>query len=177
MTYRLNAFAKCGLDAPAMYLDTDMLMVKPVDPASLLGNSKIAMCRRSFNIDSPFNGSFRGLDFLEYDRKPLGSVYPFVACCTVTRDAKVWGELLELLLGLDRKFHLWYGDQEALKRFVRDGEDHRRSECAFIPESIFGCLPEETKFLPNAAIIHFKGIRKSAMASVHKKIRNRYASS
>jgi hypothetical protein len=170
MTYRLKAFASCGLDEPAMYLDTDMLMVKPVNPATLLGTSRIAMCRRSFNIQTPFNGRFRNLDFLEYDRQPMGDVYPFLACCTVTRDAKIWGELLEILSGLDEKFHLWYGDQEALKIFARDVAYDRRSELSFLPESVFGCLPEEGDFVPNAAIIHFKGARKSALAPAYKQI-------
>ena len=181
MTYRLAAFAACGVDGPAMYLDTDMLMVRSVDPAALLGDAKkVAFCRRSFNTTAGFNGKFRNLDFSEYDQKPLGEVYPFLACCTVTRDTTVWQTMLEILLGLDSKFQSWYGDQEAMRLYVERSEDDSSklgvSEVAFFPESVFGCLPEQSAYLANAAILHFKGHRKSAMAAAYAQIRARAVS-
>lgn len=168
MTYRLKAFADCGADEPAIYLDTDMLVIRAIDPATLLDGREIAMCRRSFNVADPFNGNFRNLDFREYDQKPIGEVYPYVACCTVTDNSAIWKTLLDLLLTLNPKFHLWYGDQEALKRFAATRLDRVKD----LPESIFGCLPEERKHLPGAAIVHFKGAsRKSIMSSFHSQMR------
>ncbi len=175
MTYRLEAFSKCGIDGPAIYLDTDMLVIKPIEPATLLAGAQIAMCRRSFNLEMPFNGSFRNLDFREYDKKPLGFVYPIVACCTVTSSSGVWGGVLERLLRLSPKFHSWYGDQEALKRLSEDDSNGRRGGVAYLPESIYGCLPEALSFLPNAAIVHFKGARKVGMGSAYAEMRAKFA--
>lgn len=167
MTYRLKAFARCQAQGPSIYLDTDMLVIRPLDPFRMLGEGQIALCHRSFNISSAFNGNFRGLDFLEYDQKPLGVVYPYVACCTVTRDPQIWQVLLDLLLQLDPKFHLWYGDQEAMKRYAAEHQDL----ITRLPESVYGCLPEARDHIASAAILHFKGARKPAMAHAHAQLR------
>lgn len=65
MTYRLKAFAHCGVTDPAIYLDTDMLVLRALAPSQLLGERTIAMCRRSFNTTELFNSNFRNLDFRE----------------------------------------------------------------------------------------------------------------
>ena len=168
MTYRLRAFASARLSQPAMYLDTDMLVVRPLDPANLLNSGSIAMCRRTFNCDSPFNGNFKGLDFKEYDRRPLGYVYPYVACCTITPTSDTWSDLHDLLQTLHPKFHDWYGDQEALKRFA----ENRSKGIVELPETLYGCLPEQRDHLNDASIIHFKGpSRKARMRAFHTQLR------
>jgi hypothetical protein len=167
MTYRLAAFARSGVEQPAIYLDTDMLVLKELNPAELLGGCNIAMCRRFFSLDAPFNGNFGGLDFREYDQKPLGQIYPYVACCTITRDASLWHSLHQILLDLDPKFHIWYGDQEALREFAKKNAESTRP----LSEEIFGCLPEEVSHLSKASIIHFKGAaRKAAMKLFHERL-------
>jgi hypothetical protein len=167
MTYRLAAFARSGVEQPAVYLDTDMLVLKKLNPAELLGGFNIAMCKRFFSLDAAFNGNFGGLDFREYDRMPLGQVYPYVACCTITRNASVWHSLHQILLDLNPKFHIWYGDQEALREYAHLKPESTRP----LPEEIFGCLPEAVEQLPTAIIVHFKGVaRKSAMTLFHKRL-------
>ena len=56
MAWRMGAFAKARLTGPAMYIDTDMLFVLPVDPAAILGEREIVLCRRDFDRDAGFNG-------------------------------------------------------------------------------------------------------------------------
>jgi len=170
MTYRLDAFSRCGLEYPAIYLDTDMLVTREIRPIELLGTAKIAMCQRFFSRDAAFNGNFRGLDFREYDQQPLGKVYPYVACCTVTENAKVWSSLLAILVNLHPKFHLWYGDQEAMRHFAQQHSDWVLG----LPEHTYGCLPEANEYVQRAAIIHFKGpARKPLMQTVHEQLRAR----
>jgi len=72
-----------------------------------------------------------------------------------------------------RRMESGYPGTALLKIFIGDDADGRSSETAFLPESVFACLPEKVRFLPNAAIIHFKGMRKSAMAPTWKQIRNK----
>lgn len=167
MTFRIRAFTEAQLDYPALYIDTDMLCTKPIDPKALLQYRDILMCKRSFMRNAPFNGNFRGMNFMEYDQTPLGEVYPFLACATVTKNSSIWKNLLIIMKSLDIKFHVWYGDQEALKILASEMTDDK---LGYIDESVYACLPEENYFLPSASMLHFKGAsRKPAMALLYEK--------
>jgi hypothetical protein len=167
MTYRLEAFAKCGVAGAAIYLDTDMLVLRQIHPRAILGNQKIAMCQRNFSRDAGFNGNFRNLDFREYHGRPLGEVYPYVACCTITKTPAIWADLEAILRTLNPKFHLWYGDQEALRIYA----ERQPQSIVPLPERIYGCLPEANEHVSTAAILHFKGpARKPFMKAYHERM-------
>lgn len=167
MTARLQVFSNLGLNHPAIYLDTDMLVIKPIDVLSLLEDKRVSFCSRSFNFYGSFTGFQRGLDFSEYAGRPLGEVYPYVACSTATQDHSVWGELVTTLHSLDPKFAVWYGDQEAMKVWAKT----QPSQMKIHPESRFGCLPEESAHLNDASVLHFKGLaRKDQMYKVFEAI-------
>lgn len=169
MTYRLDAFSKSRVEGAALYLDTDMLVLRPIDPSSLLGDHEIAMCLRSFGRDNPFNGNFRDLGLTEYDKKPFFEIYPFVACATITRSANLWTELYLSLMAMNPTFHIWYGDQEALKAYAMS----RPAAVGFLPEHVFGCLPDQPQYAPLASILHFKGAsRKDQMRKFHDYMRS-----
>jgi hypothetical protein len=156
MLSRLNAFAVLGLNIPAMYVDSDMVFLKPVDPKEMLGDKDILMCRRSFSKDAIFNPYQRGLDFSEYTGKTLDDVYPILACTTVTKDSSLWARMTVMLrMFISEKFHIWYGDQEVLKYFSSTS-----GEIGYIDEHDYACLPEYADSHPNAKIIHYKGDRK-----------------
>ena len=76
MLSRTSAWADLGLDEPALYLDTDMIVNGPISPVRALGEGLAAMCRRSYNRDADFNPHQRGLDFSEYAGKTMDEVYP-----------------------------------------------------------------------------------------------------
>jgi hypothetical protein len=97
MFWRTRAFAETKLDVPAMYLDTDMLVIRPFEPARILGDKKIILCRRSFDVDCGFNGRQRGGVFMQYDGVSLGTLYPFLGCATITRSWREWSRLAELM--------------------------------------------------------------------------------
>jgi hypothetical protein len=156
MISRLNAFAELSLNTTAMYVDSDMVFLKPVDPKEMLGDKEILMCRRSFGRDALFNPYQRGLDFSEYTGKTLDDVYPILACTTVTKNSEQWAKMTAMLrLFISEKFHIWYGDQEVLKYFSSTLED-----VGYIDEHDYACLPEYADSHPNAKIIHYKGDRK-----------------
>lgn len=171
MSMRLKGFAELRLDYPAIYLDTDMILIRPCSPRLIIGDMKIMMCRRSFNRDATFNESFRGMNLSEYSGRKLDDVYPYLACATITANFEVWQSLSAVLKGLDPKYRLWYGDQEALKIYKKK----RPSVCGAILENIYGCLPEHYSDYPAARIVHFKGAeRKSHMPHFFS---SRYAAS
>ena len=168
MAFRLKAFIEANVESPALYVDTDMLFLRTLRPSEILGEKKIVMCKRSFNLDGAFIGNFRGLDFMEYDKKPLGMVYPYVACSTITESFRVWRDLYDILLDLDDKFKVWYGDQEALKKYA---EILPSESFGVFEEAVYGCLPDEKYYLPQASILHFKGAqRKPIMKVFHKQM-------
>lgn len=168
MSFRLKAFADLGLAEPAIYVDTDMLCVTPINAAELTKNNPIRFCARQFNLDWGFNGNFAGLDFSEYDKLPMGEVFPYVACATATTNSEIWRQLHEILERLDSKFKFWYGDQEAIKRYCAAADLHLE---AGLPETVFGCLPDYPDFTAQAALIHFKGAkRKEGMIHAFKKL-------
>lgn len=168
MTFRLDAFAGLGLEDAAAYLDTDMLLVRPLDPEKVLGSSDVALCERSFDRQSLFNPSFRGMDLSEYANRTLGEVYPYIACFTAVRGPGFWQSCCEELQTLPDKFHSWYGDQEAIRNVAARGA-WRVSPA---PERVYACLPEHAgRSGGTPRLLHFKGpSRKGAMLDWAKRL-------
>ncbi len=167
MTFRVAAFADLKLSEPAIYLDTDMLVAAEIRPSEILKNCEILLCRRDFECSAKHSGVQRGILYPEHAGRPLGEVFPFLACATVTRNAQFWGELLEILNRLDDRFQRWYGDQEAMRRWVESASSGR---FGFLPEKEYACLPEKLKDSPKALILHFKGLsRKHMMSEIFRK--------
>lgn len=159
MASRIKAFSDLRLEHPAIYLDTDMEVIAPINPVKLLdaNNKKVLFCRRTFNQNSEFNTLFRGMDFSEYLGKTLGEVYPYLGCATVAKDWRIWDELYVYVQQIHPKYLEWYGDQEAIKKFVANN----LRTIGFIDEYMYGCLPEYFE-LYSPKIIHYKGKRKNA---------------
>lgn len=153
MISRLAGFATLGLTEPAIYLDTDMLVQGEVDPLAILADKDAVFCRREFDRDLNINTEINGISLPEYEGKTLDQAYPFIACTTVTRDHKPWVAMLELLSFLDKKFHIWYGDQEAMKLYASVNPERT----AGLGEAVYGCLPERIDPAQPPKIVHFKG--------------------
>jgi hypothetical protein len=160
MLWRTQAFAALQLSQPALYMDTDMLVRKPIHPELLLGEAIIAVCRRSFMRDAIFNVHQRGQDYSEYAGKTLDQIYPYLGCATITPDAGVWVKLAERYAALPDKFKAWYGDQEVLRDYV-----HSLSPLFVrkLDEYRYACLPEHFAEFPSPVIAHYKGKRKAQM--------------
>ncbi len=163
MLFRVNAFANSQIMEPTIYLDTDMLCGQFIKFDGQENQEDILLCERSFDGEKLFNGNFLGLNFNEYDKKPLGQVYPYLACATITRNALIWNEIAYLCEGLPQKFKTWYGDQEALKIFVKN----TRYQLGFIQENQWACLPEYSRFCDDIKFMHFKGVRKKLMKNFY----------
>jgi len=156
MRYRLEIYSRLGLTEPAMYLDDDMLVHAEIQPELLLGDKDVMLCERSFDREFIFNTSIKGLDFKEHTGKTMAEVYPYLACATVTRNHRFWGELLQIMDHIHPKYSKWYGDQEAMRIWSLMNKDF-----GTLKESEYACLPEYKKGQPK--IMHYKGFRKEAM--------------
>lgn len=160
MTFRLACFAALERCEPAIYLDTDMLCVRPVNPAMILGDHDVGVCKREFDRLGLFNPEFKGLDLSEYRGRAMIEVYPYVACATITASSAFWADCFANLITLPPKFHCWYGDQEAIRNVVNAG----KYKVTLLPETVYGCLPESQGSGPRAPrLLHFKGEGRKAM--------------
>ena len=159
MLWRTQAFAGLGLTDPAMFLDTDMVINKPLDPENLLGVAQIAVCRRSFNRDAMFNVRQRGQEYTEHAGKTLDEAYPYVGCVTICTSG-TWEAMAERYEQLPDKFKAWYGDQEVLRDYV---DSLPGAWVQYLPESEYACLPEYLHQFPKPAITHYKGHRKALL--------------
>lgn len=160
MSFRLSSFGALGLAEPAAYIDTDMLMVRAIDPGKVVGDGDVAVCERSFGRSDLINISFKGMDLSEYTNKTFGEIYPYLACFTAVRDHAFWRSCWEELQALPEKFRYWYGDQEAIRNVAGSGAYRVRTA----PERVYGCLPEHAERSGAPRLLHFKGPnRKAAM--------------
>jgi hypothetical protein len=168
MTYRISAFSKLKIDQPAIYLDTDMLVMKKLDIKNILGTYDVKLCQREFDTKNLHSGTQRGIYFPEHLGIPIGKVYPYVACATISKNYVFWEELESIIQKLDQRFHKWYGDQEAMRIWI----DKQSTLCySFLSESKYACLPERINQLKDVNILHFKGgVRKKLMLDLFNNI-------
>jgi hypothetical protein len=165
MTSRILGFSELKLNSPAIYIDTDVLIIKKI-PNELFNQKQIYLCKRSFLFDQKINTSFKNMDLSEYKNKTLGEVYPFVACFTYAANYKFWEECYKILINLNKKFHYWYGDQEALRII----NDQKKFNIDYLDESLI-CSPPEIINKNKVYSIHFKGLhRKKLMINLAEKI-------
>jgi hypothetical protein len=155
MTARLSSFATLGLNRTAVYVDTDMVFLKPVYAEKILGINNVVLCRRSFNRNGLFETNQRGLSFIEHGGKLLDNIFPYLACFTVTPNSNFWKDLLRIHEQLDPKYHVWYGDQESMRIYAN------LYKVSTVDESEYACLPEKNANQDySAKILHYKGTRK-----------------
>ena len=166
MTSRLLGFSELKLNTPAIYIDSDVLITKNI-PNELFNQNEVYLCKRSFMIDSIINTSFKNMDLSEYKNKTLGEVYPFIACFTYATNYKFWEECYNILINLNKKFHYWYGDQEALRII----NDQKKFDIGYLNENLICSTPEMLNDTSKVYSIHFKGPdRKKLMSTFAEKI-------
>ncbi len=154
MYWRMRAFAEARITRPAMYIDTDMLFVLPVNPEALLAEREVVFCRRSFDREAKFNGLQRDGMFKHYDGIPLGTLYPYLGCATVTKNYHAWKAMALLMGFMDQNLRSWYGDQEALKVYSHMLYPELVGE---MQELDYACLPDKAPEGHVPHILHFKG--------------------
>jgi len=159
MTFRLESNANIGITDPTIFLDTDMLIFKCFTLNNFI-DSQVVLLEREFDVNKIINTKFNGMNMTQYENKTLKEAWPYLGCLNIIGDNFFWDDCAKILKGLDPQFHFWYGDQEAIKRYV---EKNPNLNYGFAKESIFACLPEyvNSEKLPN--IVHFKGPKRKEL--------------
>lgn len=148
MFFRTTVFSKLDIECPTYFVDTDMLLLKELPIVEGVG-----FCVREFHTSVPFNHRFRNLDLSEHKGKTLAEVYPIVGCITYSNGERIWAEILKIYGRLPQKYLTWYGDQEALRKYVELNPLYTP-----LYESVFACLPEfYSANRDSAKVVHFKG--------------------
>jgi tetratricopeptide (TPR) repeat protein len=164
MTFRLEVFAKLNLSQPAIYLDSDMLVLDKIVADKFLKEADLVLCKRSFYRYGEFDVNFKNMNLLQYSNKEIFEVYPILACFTITKSYEFWLTCFHNLLELDKKFHFWYGDQEVIRNIAITG----KFKIHYVPESQVACLPEFFQKESPPLCLHFKGPdRKNLMMSFY----------
>jgi hypothetical protein len=167
MTFRLEAFAKLKLTEPAVYLDSDMLILGKICVDQFLKDADAVLCERSFHRDGKFDVNIKNMNLSQYTNKTLFEVYPILACFTITKSHEFWLTCFQTLLGLDKKFHVWYGDREAIREVANNG----KFKTHYVHESQVACLPEFFQKDSPPLCLHFKGVnRKNLMMNFYLKL-------
>lgn len=139
MTARLEAYSKYQLIDPAIYIDSDMLLLRPIF-INMFSDKDVYLCKRESNCNNKFNHNFNGLDFSDFEGMTFGQVYPFLACFVYTKNYKFWEDCYSRILNLDEKFKVWYGDQEVLREIYKS----REYTFGIINENLISALPEHS---------------------------------
>ena len=156
MLARLKGYEAAGITEPAIYTDTDMIVLAAINPEKLLADHRVVFCERSFSRNSWFNPNYNGMDMSEHFGKKMYEVYPYLGCATVTADPTVWKELAQMAEHLPEKYRKWYGDQEVIREWAKLNPHGK------LAESEYACLPEfASGFKPK--ILHYKGGRKAVL--------------
>ena len=164
MISRFLGFFQLKLNSPAIYIDTDVLVTNKI-PNELFDQNDVYLCKRSA-MGGIINTTFKDLDLNEYKGKTMGEIYPFLSCFTYASNYKFWEECYKILINLNKKFHYWYGDQEALRII----NDQKKFNIGYLDESLI-CSPPEIINKNKVYSIHFKGLyRKKLMINLAEKI-------
>ena len=139
MLSRYEIFSKYKFTDPALYIDTDMLLLRPID-IDIFSDKDVYLCKRENGCNKIFNHNFNGLDFIEYKDKMIGDIYPFIGCFIYTKNYKFWEDCYCRYLKLDDKFKIWYGDQEVLREVYKS----REYTFGTINENLISALPEHS---------------------------------
>jgi hypothetical protein len=100
----------------------------------------------------------------DYEGKPIGEVWPYLACATMTRSGRFWETAFETALGFTGCEKV--DDQEAIKQVAG------RYKTRMLPENIYAHPPELRGDPMTTKFLHFKGKRrKMAMLECAKMLR------
>jgi len=153
MLDRAEAYRDLALLEPAIYLDTDMFVIKKFDIEKILRENEVIFLRRSFAKDTIFKTQQKGSDFKEYTDFTLDKVYPYIGCFYISKSFVFWEKFVNIYKKLNKKFYKWYGDQEVI-RIISGEEEIIFSE---VNESKFACPPKHWNKINDPIIIHAKG--------------------
>jgi hypothetical protein len=160
---RCEFYSQLVMQGPTAYVDTDMLIIKKLNPEDIFKNSNVVLCKRFW--DGTIHTTDINDNLYTFRNKNLSEVWPYLGCFVACQDNSFWKRLHEIIQTLPKEKDDWFADQHALKIFADSN-----SFC-YVSEQQYGCLPdEENSNFNDASILHFKGSRKKIMEQYYHNI-------
>ena len=113
MVARLEAYAALSITAPTLFLDADMLVLRPFDLPPLAEN-EVGVTIRGKRDTVPFSVQDCAA-FPEFAGKNIHDFMPYFYSFVYVRSPVLFVRQLNALRKLPKRFHRWYGDQVTLK--------------------------------------------------------------
>jgi DNA-binding response OmpR family regulator len=166
MVARLEAYASLAVKEPTLYLDADMMIVRPFDLPPLQAN-EIGVTSRTDRTE--INWRFP-IEFPEFQGKYFSDVMPYIYSFVYASSEVLFVRQLNLLRKMSKRFQLWYGDQVTLKRELDSGRYVLRSFNVDTHNHTVRSVPDyqhAVATIPDLCIAHFKGPQgKQALAEI-----------
>ena len=161
MKFRMETYASINIkkNESAIFLDTDMLVVREINEKNLFKEKDIVFCERQFDCEYPVNVNYNDLNMLEFKNIKMGEAWPYLGCFLAIRNKNPIYRMNEIYNILDEKYKRWYGDQTVLKTFASKFPN----KITFVGENEYACVPKALFANKNKSaskdvyILHFKG--------------------
>jgi len=114
MVARLEAYSALRIAEPTLYLDADMLVVRPFDLPALAVN-EIGVTPRTRRDDGLIQEAGEQPMFPEFRGRTLREVMPYIYSFVYASSEALFVRQLELLRAMPAAFRAWFGDQVTLK--------------------------------------------------------------
>ena len=159
MVARLEAYAALSIAEPTLFLDADMLVLRPFDLPPLAENEVGVTVRGERDT---FRFSKREwAEFPEFIEKDSAQMMPYIFSFVYVRSTILFLRQLNVLRKMPKRFQRWYGDQMTLKNEL---DAPGRFAVRTFDVNIYNCTVrsrwefEEIRSAPNAVCLaHFKG--------------------
>ena len=156
MVARLEAYASLAVKEPTLYLDADMMIVRPFDLPPLQPN-EVGVTPRKDHVK--INWQFP-IEFPEFQEQYFDVVMPYIYSFVYANSEVLFLRQLNMLKKMSKRFQLWYGDQVTLKKELDSGRYTIRPFDVNTHNRTVRSVPEFQDALastPELCIAHFKG--------------------
>jgi len=113
MVARLEAYAALSLTAPTLFVDADMLVLRPFDLPPVAEN-EVGVTIRG-DRDTVYFSEQECAEEPGFNGKTTLQVMPYLYSFVYVRSPVLFVRQLNALRKLPKRFHRWYGDQMTLK--------------------------------------------------------------
>lgn len=159
MVARLEAYAALSISEPTLFLDADMLVLRPFDLPPLAENA-VGVTLRGERDTIRFSKR-EWAEFPEFTEKDSAQMMPYIFSFVYVKSTVLFLRQLNALRKMPKRFQRWYGDQMTLKseldapgRFTLQNFDVNIYNCTVRSRWEF----EEIRNAANpVCIAHFKG--------------------
>jgi hypothetical protein len=113
MVARLEAYAAAPVKEPTLFVDADMLVLRPFD-LPMLAENEVGVTLRGERDNLSFSESDQ-TEFPEFAEKDTLQAMPYIFSFVYVRSTLLFLRQVNALRKMPKRFQRWYGDQVTLK--------------------------------------------------------------